>query len=95
MSVTFLSFPPGNRGCDNRGCHGEGADNTEDIMYGSALNTEDIMYGSALSVPSSRPLRLKKLKKVTLNSNECKQNRTRMMRQRRIYEKTRRNQHPS
>ena len=24
------------------------------------------MYGSALSVPSSRPLRLKKLKKVTL-----------------------------
>jgi len=26
------------------------------------------MYGSALSVPSSRPLRLKKLKKVTLKS---------------------------
>jgi len=42
LSVTFLSFPPG-----NRGGHGEGAENTEDIMCGSAL-----------SVPSSRPLRL-------------------------------------
>ncbi|OQY57923.1 MAG: hypothetical protein B6245_14495 [Desulfobacteraceae bacterium 4572_88] len=56
LSVTFLSFPPGNLRCDNRGGHGEGAEITEDYC------------GSALSVPSSRPLRLKKLKKVTLIS---------------------------